>query len=554
MPQSHFLRRDVGPWALMFTGLGSIIGSGWLFGAWRATQIAGPSAVWAWVIGAAIITTIALTYAELGAMFPEAGGMVRYGHYSHGSLVGFIAAWANWIAIASATAIQAEASAQYMSSWKWRWVKGLYHKIPGAAGELSAGGMLVAAVLVLAYFMMNFWTVKLFARFNTTITIFKVVVPVITAVLLLASGFHEGNFSTGIHGEIHHISFPSLLNAVAISGIVFSFNGFQNAVNLAGEARRPGKSIPFALLFSIALATLLYVLLQVAYIGAVPKEMLAEAGWQGVDFSSPFADLAIILGLQWLATLLFVDAVISPSGSGIINTASTARMLYGMERNGTLPRILGRIHPRWGVPRPAMWVNLGVAFIFLFIFRGWGALAAIISVATIISYLVGPVSLMALRRTAQSIKRPFRLFGARIFSGMAFIMSTELLYWSKWPLTGQVILLIIVAIPIYLYYQAKSNWHDFRRQMRGAWWLVFYLPTVSAISWCGSTVFGGKGYLAYGEDLALVAVIGAIFYVWGVASGWRTPSIDAIAMEGRPDADVPSVSSGEYAVRRIADK
>jgi len=78
------IRREVGSIALMFTGLGSIIGSGWLFGAWRAAALAGPGAVWAWVLGAAIMTTIALTYAELGAMFPESGGMVRYGHYSHG--------------------------------------------------------------------------------------------------------------------------------------------------------------------------------------------------------------------------------------------------------------------------------------------------------------------------------------------------------------------------------------------------------------------------------------------------------------------------------------
>lgn len=111
----HSLRRDVGPFALMLTGLGSIIGSGWLFGAWRAAGLAGPGAIWAWVLGAAIITTIALSYAELGAMFPESGGMVRYSHYSHGSLVGFIAGWANWIAIVSVIPVEAEARC---STWR----------------------------------------------------------------------------------------------------------------------------------------------------------------------------------------------------------------------------------------------------------------------------------------------------------------------------------------------------------------------------------------------------------------------------------------------------
>ena len=112
MSNESAIRRDVGAIALMFTGLGSIIGSGWLFGAWRAAQLAGPGAIYSWIIGAVIILFVAFTYAELGAMFPESGGAVRYGHYSHGSLVGFVAGWAAWIAIVSVIPVEAEASLQ----------------------------------------------------------------------------------------------------------------------------------------------------------------------------------------------------------------------------------------------------------------------------------------------------------------------------------------------------------------------------------------------------------------------------------------------------------
>jgi amino acid transporter len=207
-------------------------------------------------------------------------------------------------------------------------------------------------------------------------------------------------------------------------------------------------------------------------------------------------------------------------------TATTARMIYGMERNGTMPKILGHVHPKWGVPRPAMWFNLAVSFLFLFFFRGWGTLAAVISVATIISYLTGPVSAMTLRRTAPNLHRPLRIPGLPILAGVAFIMATELLYWARWPLTGEIILLMVVALPVYLYYQARSNWHDFGRQLKGAWWLICYLPALALVSWMGSTEFGGQGYLSYGVDLAVVAVIGLVFYVWGVKSGWRTPSVE----------------------------
>lgn len=167
---------------------------------------------------------------------------------------------------------------------------------------------------------------------------FKLVVPAATGVALIASGFHSENFSVGIHGDAHVIDLAAVLTAVATAGIVFSFNGFQSPVNLAGEARNPGRSIPFAVLGSIALATVVYVILQVAYIGAVPPDLLAKAGWHGIDFRSPFAELAIIVNLHWLAMLLYIDAFVSPSGTGITYTATTARMVYGMERTAPCRR------------------------------------------------------------------------------------------------------------------------------------------------------------------------------------------------------------------------
>ncbi len=552
MSENHAIHRDVGAFALMLTGLGSIIGSGWLFGAWKAAGLAGPGAVWAWVIGALVITAIALTYAELGAMFPESGGMVRYGHYSHGSLVGFIAAWSNWIAIVSVIPVEAEASVQYMASWPWPWTQNLYH-VGAGPGELSAAGLSIAAALVVVYFLINFWSVKLFARSNTAITVFKLIVPAATGFALIAAGFHAQNFSFGVDGKSHVTDFAAILTAVATAGIVFSYNGFQSPVNLAGEARNPGRSIPFAILGSIALATVVYLILQVAYIGAVPPDLLARVGWHGIDFRSPFAELAIIVNLQWLAMLLYLDAFISPSGTGMTYTATTARMIYGMERNGTLPKILGTVHPSWGVPRPAMWLNLVVSFVFLFFFRGWGTLAAVISVATIISYLTGPVSAMTLRRTAPHLHRPFRLPGLPIVAGIAFIMSAELLYWARWPLTGEIIVLMIVALPVYFYYQAMNGWHDFARQMQGAWWLIAYLPTIALVSWAGSTRFGGRGYLAYGWDLAVVAAIGLFFYYWGIRVGWCTPSIEAARMEAKLDPDAPLVPPDEETAERMTE-
>jgi amino acid transporter len=487
-------------------------------------------------------------------MFPESGGMVRYGQYSHGTLVGFIAAWANWIAIASVIPVEAEASVQYMASWPWQWAQDLYQQAPGGMGTLSTVGLGFAAVLMVGYFLLNYWSVNLFAKTNTGITIYKLIVPALTAVALLATSFHPENFHVGIHGGSHAFNFSAILTAVAISGIVFSYNGFQSPVNLAGEAKNPGRNVPLGVIGSILLATIVYLLLQVAFLGAMDPVDLAKGGWYALDFSSPFAQLALALNLNWLALLLYSDAFISPSGTGATYTATTARMLYGMQRNGTLPKIFGRVHPRFGIPRPAMWLNLVVAFIFLFFFRGWATLAEVISVATIISYLTGPVSVSVLRRTAPNLIRPLKIPLLPIIAGLAFVFATELLYWARWPRTGEIILLMVVALPVWFWYAVSRGGADLWLQVRGAAWLIFYLPAIALLSWGGSTKFGGHGYLPYGWDLVIVAVIAVAFFIWGLACGWATPEIEAIKLEAREHPGAILVPPDEETAERATGR
>jgi len=274
------------------------------------------------------------------------------------------------------------------------------------------------------------------------------------------------------------------------------------------------------------------------------------------------------LNLNWLALLLYSDAFISPSGTGATYTATTARMIYGMERNGTLPKIFGRVHPRFGIPRPAMWLNLVVAFIFLFFFRGWATLAEVISVATIISYLTGPVSVSVLRRTAPDIHRPLRIPMLRVIAGLAFVFATELLYWARWPRTGEIILLMVVALPVWLWYAVKRGGTDLMKQVQGALWLIFYLPAVAALSWGGSDKFGGHDYIArlwmwmlhsdahpsYGLDLTVVAVVAIAFFAWGLACGWNTPEVEAIKMEANAHPGAVMVPPDEETAERMTGR
>lgn len=504
--------------SLTAVGLGSIIGSGWLFGAERAASLAGPAAILAWVIGAAVALTIALTYSELGSMFPKAGGMVRYGQYSHGSLAGYLAAWANWIAIVSVIPGEATASIQYMSSWDFGWAKHLYD-----GKELTGTGVILASVLLVFYFFLNWFAITLFAKTNTAITVFKLVVPALTAGALLLAHFDSGNISG--NGGFTPNGWSSVFTAVAVSGIVWAYNGFQSPLNMAGEARNPGKSLPKAVISSILISLVIYVALQVAFLGAVPAADLAHGGWKELSFNSPLADLATAWGLNWLALLLYADAFISPSGTGMIYAATTSRMIHGVQENGHLPKIFGRVDPKTGIPRPALLLNLVIAFAFLAVFRGWGSLAEIVSVATVISYITGPVAVMSLRRLSPNLPRPVKLRAMPIVAPVAMVFGSLVLYWARWPLTGKVILIMAIGLPIWAWYELRKPWAELKPHLMGGAWMVSYLLVMALVSFLGSKKYGGRGDLADGWDFLIVAVIALLFYAWGVGSAWRNPSL-----------------------------
>jgi len=109
---SSGLRRELGLVDLVFTGIGGLVGSGWLFASLTASNIAGPAAVLSWIIGGLAVAAFGLTFAEMSGMIPETGGVVRYPDYSHGSLVGFLIGWAILISYSGTPPIEAEAVLQ----------------------------------------------------------------------------------------------------------------------------------------------------------------------------------------------------------------------------------------------------------------------------------------------------------------------------------------------------------------------------------------------------------------------------------------------------------
>ncbi len=500
----HKFRRELGLTDLTMVTLGGIIGSGWLFAAQGASTYAGPAAIISWLIGAVAVVILGLTFAELAGMLPEAGGVIRYPHYSHGSFVSFMIGWAALISWAGLPSIEAEAVIQYASSY----IPGIYS---ASQGSLTSLGLVIAFLLVTIFFLINSVGIKVYARVNTPLTFIKIAAPVTTAVALLATSFHGANFS--LHGGFMPFGWTGVFSAVSTGGIIFTFTGFRPMFDLAGEAKRPQHDIPRAFMLAMLAAGILYLALQLAFTSALPSGDLAQ-GWAKLALSSPFANLAVALNLPWLAIILYGDALLSPSGTSLTYAAAVPRAFYAYSGNRHFPAIFRHLNSR-GLPTAAMVLSYIVALVFLLPFPSWQKMVGILSGATILTYMIAPVTVAVLRRSAPQLRRPFRLWGASWLGPLAFVIGSMIFYWTGWPTDGILLVATLIGLILYFYYFArqKTPVDDLRRGI----WLVAYFFFGLAMSYFGS--FGGKDVVPAPWDTLIVAVVSIGFYYWAVAAG-----------------------------------
>ena len=144
-------QRAIGPWSLLFAGISSVIGSGWLFGPLFAAQIAGPAAVVSWLLGGVLMIVIALTFAELGSAFPVAGGMIQFAQKSHGPFISFMIGWMTWISSVAVAPVETMGLIQYAANY----IPGLVVSIHGTH-LLTYFGIFAAACIMLGMCILNY--------------------------------------------------------------------------------------------------------------------------------------------------------------------------------------------------------------------------------------------------------------------------------------------------------------------------------------------------------------------------------------------------------------
>ena len=509
------LKRQAGLLGLLFAGVGGMIGSGWLFGPLETALQAGPLSIWSWAIGGVIVLLLALVFAELATLIPLSGALVHMSHVSHGARVGFIWSWVLILAYVAIAPIETMAIVTYADAY-----------IPGLTdaktGVLTAKGMIVAAALLGVMVALNFLMIRTVLGVNTWATWWKLFVPLATVVVLITYSWHPANFSV----PAPESGFEGIFTAIATGGVFFSLFGFRQAIDLAGESDNPGRHLPIAIIGTVLIGTLIYVALQWAFITAIPPDMLAKGSWAGLHLQGlvgPLASLAAIAGAGWWATVLYADAVVSPGACGFVFTTTTSRVVMASGETGTLPAFFARVNSK-GVPWAALIATYLIGLVFFFPFPSWQKMVGYISSITVLSYGIGPILLLRLRKALPDANRPFRLWGASLIAPLAFISANWIILWAG----AQTVTFIFQLIAVIVLGQAFYHFVICRRALavygwQGAAWLVPYFGGIWGISQLSAQALGGDGTLSFVATM----VVSMVFSLLIMALALKTAHSDA---------------------------
>lgn len=416
----------------------------------------------------------------------------------------------------------------------------------------------VAIVLLVIFTIINFMGIKILSLINTYATWWKVIVPVFALIVLFIARFHAANFTA--EGGFAPFGIKGVLDAVAAGGVVFALLGFEQAVQLGAESANPQRDIPRAVIGAMIIGIVVYLLLQFVFIGALTSSDIAH-GWPAITFPSsitgPYAGLATGAGLGWLATILYIDAIISPGGTGLIYVTATSRVSYGASRNGYIPTFFEHLTQGSGVP----WGSILVAFVagvFFFLpFPSWQSMVGLITSASVLMYAGAPLAFGALRLQLPNRVRPFRLGGGTVIAPISFIGANFIIYWSGWNVDWKLFCMIAAGfVVLWLSMTFGNNPNKPKLDWRPATWLWPYLVGMALISYLGQFNEGadsaGRPYglvktlnnyhIPLFWDLLVIAIFSLIIYYWAISMRLPVEKVNEYVSKVTAVSDVPEVT------------
>ncbi|MEA3191152.1 MAG: basic amino acid/polyamine antiporter, family [Thermoplasmata archaeon] len=473
---SDGLRRELNLFGAVSLIVGIVIGSGIFLGVNRVAAGAGSPAlvVLVWVLGGALTVIGALTYAELGTMFPRAGGEYVFLREGLGGFWAFLSGWTAFtINLAGSAAALAVVFAAQLDALKPAgfgafvlvdaWIAG-YHLV-------IEGVKVTAAATILLLAIVNYFGIRLGGNVQKTLTVLKYTLIVgLAAAALFYFGdsptpdvgffedarysYHEGGGGTGpmvVHDGFDLGQFLGLAMVAAL----FAYDGWTNVVRVGSELRDPARNLPKAMLLGLGSVAVLYILVSFGYLQVLgfagfaqsPKTVASDAAH--VLFGGP--------GQAIVASMILVS--VAGSLNGI--TISGPRVYYAMSRDGVFPTMFSKVN-RHAVPARAIWVQAGLSVLFLFFFD-FESLTDNVVFISFIFYAMAAVGLMVLRKTRPDLERPYKvpgypvvplLFIATSLAFVGYLLWQQVTTFSANNFSRLAGLAVVAAgVPVYFWYR-----------------------------------------------------------------------------------------------------
>ena len=399
--EKHRLRRVLGPWDLVAIGIGCIIGVGiFVLPGVEAANHAGPGIILSFVVAASACACAALCYAELAAMIPVAGSAYTYGYATLGELVAWIIGWDLILEYMVGASLVAIGWSAYLVNLVNHLLQPFGMSLPHAwctppwAPPGQAPGFLnLPAVLIIAVLT---WLlvrgIKESARVNLTMVIIKVTV-ILIFIGLTAWYVNPTNWS-----PFMPFGFKGVVTAAAI--VFLAYVGFDAVSTTAEEAINPQRDMPIGIMGSLAVATVLYVVVAAIMTGVVPYRQL--------NVADPVALVLNVLNMPWASVVVSVGALAGITSVLLVLLLGQPRILFAMSRDGLLPALMSRVHPRFRTPYLTTIIT-GTVVAVSSALTPINVVAELCSIGTLFAFLIVSAGVLVLRRTRAEVERPFRV-------------------------------------------------------------------------------------------------------------------------------------------------
>ena len=448
---SGTLRRELGPLALVMLGIGAVIGAGiFVLSGNVASQHAGPALTLSMVLAAVACVFAGLCYAELASMIPIAGSAYTYAYATMGELVAWIIGWDLVLEYSLSSSTVAVGWSGYAVTLLNEMGITIPPRLTGAPGThicLPDGTHVIgvfnlpAVAICLALTALLVIGIRESARVNTTIVIIKVAV---LALFVAASAryINTANLHPFIPpntGQFGSFGWSGILRGAGI--IFFAYIGFDAVSTASQEAKNPGRDIPIGILVSLAICTVIYIAVGLVMTGLVPYTKL--------NVASPIAVAVQATGLSWLPPIINIGAICGLSSVILVNMLAQSRIFYSMSRDGLLPPLFAKLHPRYRTPH----VTTTITGILVAIASGLfpiTVLGLLVSMGTLLAFAIVCAGVLILRKTSPDTPRPFRTPGMPWVPIVGTLICLYLM--SGLPLPTWIRLFVWLAVGLTIYF------------------------------------------------------------------------------------------------------